>query len=381
MAKQNSSGRIPELDGLRGTAILFVLVFHYITQQGPTPQGTLAHILQRAVIMGWSGVDLFFVLSGFLIGGILMDARSSAFYYRTFYARRFFRIIPIYYLWITAYVLAITVAGTRIQSLSNSGIRPPLDFAVFAHYIFLQNLGFHGFGGLAGAWFGHLWSLAVEEQFYLLAPLVVRLATPRKLPTILAPVIVAVPVLRTALLYWVHATPGLVTVLMPCRADALALGMLAAALWRNQGSRDWLERNGKKLYAFFGLLLTGVALLWIWAPESGTRGMQTFGFTWLGMFYVVALLLSLLKTSGPIARVMRIGWLRELGTVSYCVYIIHIVVNVVCHAVLLHTTPKISTVKGAVVTIAAAFLTYGIAKLSWVLYENPLLRRGHAFKY
>jgi len=381
MAEPRPSGRIPELDGLRGTAILFVLVFHYITQQGPTPPGTIAHVLQRIVIMGWSGVDLFFVLSGFLIGGILMDARSSSSYYRTFYARRFFRIIPIYYLWITAYVVAIFLAGGRIQSLSNSGIRPPLDFAVFAHYLFLQNLGFHGFGGLAGAWFGHLWSLAVEEQFYLLAPLVVRFSSPRKLPAILAAVIMAVPVLRTALVYWVHASSGLVTVLMPCRADALALGMLAAALWRNEGWRDWLEQDGNKLYSLLALLLVGVAFLWIWAPQSGTAAMQTFGFTWLGMFYVVALLLSLLRTGGPIARVMRVGWLRELGTVSYCVYIIHIVVNVVCHAVLLHATPKISTPKGAVVTVAAAFLTYGLAKLSWIVYENPLLRRGHAFRY
>jgi peptidoglycan/LPS O-acetylase OafA/YrhL len=125
MNDQLSKGRVPELDGLRGTAILSVLCFHYVTQQGVTPPGTLTHYLQRAVIMGWSGVDLFFVLSGFLIGGILMDARESPSYFRTFYARRFFRIIPIYYLWITAYVALMLLAGAKVQALSNSGIRPP----------------------------------------------------------------------------------------------------------------------------------------------------------------------------------------------------------------------------------------------------------------
>jgi peptidoglycan/LPS O-acetylase OafA/YrhL len=379
MAKQEHGERIPQLDGLRGVAVLAVLLFHYITQQGPTPSGTIAHYLQRAVIIGWSGVDLFFVLSGFLIGGVLMSARLSSSYYRTFYARRFFRIIPIYYLWITAYIFAIAVIGAKIQVLSNSGIRPPLDIAIFANYWFLQNLGIHGFGGLAGAWFGHLWSLAVEEQFYLVAPLVVRFANPRRLPVILAGVIVGAPATRSALVYWTHS--GLGTTLMPCRADALALGMVTAALWRSQNMRAWLELNRNRLYGLFGLLFTGMILLWFLFPESGTRGMQTFGFTWLGMFYAVVLLLSLSHADGPIAACLRNARLRELGKVSYCIYIIHIVVNVVCHAMILHTTPKISTAKGALVTLFAAFLSYGLAKVSWIVYENPLVRKGHGFKY
>src|ERR1035437_4173059 len=115
MALESPKSRVPELDGLRGMAVLMVVVFHYIQQEGPTPAGTAAHLLQRFTILGWSGVDLFFVLSGFLIGGILMDARASASYYPTFYARRFFRIIPIYYLWITAYIVLIAFAGAPVQ--------------------------------------------------------------------------------------------------------------------------------------------------------------------------------------------------------------------------------------------------------------------------
>jgi len=114
MTAKNALARIPELDGLRGVAILSVVVFHYVSQEGSTPAGSVAHILQRIVIMGWSGVDLFFVLSGFLIGGILMNARESTSYYRTFYARRFFRIVPIYYFWITAYVVLSELQGFRL---------------------------------------------------------------------------------------------------------------------------------------------------------------------------------------------------------------------------------------------------------------------------
>jgi peptidoglycan/LPS O-acetylase OafA/YrhL len=101
MVLQHSKSRVPELDGLRGLAIFLVVLFHYVSQEGDAA-ATASRFLQRFAILGWSGVDLFFVLSGFLIGGILIDARASSFYYRTFYARRFFRIIPLYYLWITA---------------------------------------------------------------------------------------------------------------------------------------------------------------------------------------------------------------------------------------------------------------------------------------
>jgi peptidoglycan/LPS O-acetylase OafA/YrhL len=135
--------------------------------------------------MGWSGVDLFFVLSGFLIGGILMDARGSVSYYHTFYVRRFCRIIPIYYAWITAYILLVGLAGAKVQVLSNSGVAPPLNLSIYSYYLFLQNLHIASLAGLAGAWFGHLWSLAVEEQFYLLAPLVIRFVAPRKLTSVL----------------------------------------------------------------------------------------------------------------------------------------------------------------------------------------------------
>jgi peptidoglycan/LPS O-acetylase OafA/YrhL len=117
------------------------------------------------------------------------------------------------------------------------------------------------------------------------------------------------------------------------------------------------------------------------ATQSTTLGMQSVGFTWMALFYVVILLLAVGYPGSWIASIFRNKWLRELGVVSYCVYIIHIVVNVVLHALLLHKGPRISTGKGAIVTVIAGFVTYGIAKISWLLFEGPLQRRGHAFKY
>ena len=310
-----------------------------------------------------------------------MDVRNSRSYFKTFYCRRFFRIVPIYYLWILTYIAVVGLAGGLLTRLSNSGLRPPLDLGIASHFLFLQNLVPVTLFGIAGAWFGHLWSLAVEEQFYLVAPVVVRFTAERALKWILAAVIVCVPLLRIFLLYVVHMPASTVTTLVFSRADALAIGMLAAALTRGEAPLFAVERNIGKLYALLAVLTLGVAALWVYAPQSGTIGMQSVGYTWMAAFYAVILLLAVGNQQGWIARAFRMRWLRELGVVSYCVYIIHIVVNVVLQAVVLHKAPRISTPKGAVLTVLAAFLTYALAKVSWMLFEAPLQRRGHAFKY
>ena len=381
MVTREPKRRVPELDGLRGIAILLVLVFHYISQGGSYASGSVAGLLQRFVIMGWTGVDLFFVLSGFLIGGILIDARDSPTYFKAFYVRRFFRIIPIYYLWIVLYLGVMGAAGAQVARLSNSGNRPPINFGVFGHFLFLQNVIGSDFAGIAGAWFGHLWSLAVEEQFYLVAPLLVRFVSSRFLKPILVAVIIAVPFFRLSLLWGLHVPALKVTVLMPCRADALAVGMLAAALTRSEDLLRRVREHPVFLHSVLALLTLGIAALWMFAPQSSTLGMQSIGYTWLAFFYVTLLLLAVGQPQSWTGRITRIAWLRELGTVSYCIYIIHIVVNVVVHALLLRRAPSVSTGKGAIVTVLAAFVTYGVAKMSWVLFEGPLQRRGHAFKY
>ena len=123
----------------------------------------------------------------------------------------------------------------------------------------------------------------------------------------------------------------------------------------------------------FGILLAGFIGLWIWAPNYYALPMAMGGYTWVALFFGVVLLLTLQDSSGPIASTMRMRWLREIGTVSYCMYITHLVVNVVCHRLLLHADPEISTAKGAAVTILAAAVTYGVAKISWICFERPLL--------
>jgi peptidoglycan/LPS O-acetylase OafA/YrhL len=381
MAGSFPKQRLIELDGLRGFALIMILVYHTVSQEGEYPAGTFLAYLQRSTGLGWTALDLFFVLSGFLIGGILMDARESRSYFKTFYARRFFRIVPVYFAWVLLYVLIVGFAPDLVVKFSNSGLRPPLNFSIWSHFLFLQNSFDFRFFGLAGAWFGHLWSLAVEEQFYLVAPLVVRIVPPRYLKWILATILLLAISARIYFRFASDMALTAITTRTVCRMDALAIGMLVAILVRSDTGRRWLGQNLASLRVVLGVLAFGVALFLFFSYGSKTLAMQTVGFTWMAAFYAAVLLLAVQNHSGWLASFLRVPLLLELGSVSYCVYLIHLVVNVSLHALLLHHPPRISTLSGLLVTLLAVSVTYSIAKLSWIYFEGPLQRRGHAFKY
>jgi peptidoglycan/LPS O-acetylase OafA/YrhL len=381
MAQGQPTSRIPELDGIRVLAILSVLSFHYISIQGLAAPGSVVDRLQRLVILGGTGVDLFFVLSGFLIGGILLDVRDSPRYFSTFYARRFFRIVPVYFAWITLYILVARFGGKYLLALSHSGNTPPLGYLVYNHYIFLQKFYLDKFHNLAGAWFDPTWSLAVEEQFYLVIPLLVWFLPRKVYKSFLFCVIIFEPFFRIALLKTGLLNSGLIGQLTFTRADVLAVGALAALYWRDERARAWLQNNSRMIYLALGILSLGFAAFWKWAPYQRAFAMEAVGYSVIAFFYVTILLAALCIHLGPISAVTQWSVLRSIGRVSYCMYLIHIVVLVACHAVILRATPKISTPRGAVVTVFAAFLTFAIAQISWRIFEGPFLKRGHAFGY
>jgi peptidoglycan/LPS O-acetylase OafA/YrhL len=374
--------RIPELDGLRGLAILLVIVFHYTNGEALTRSSGLAYYVQRGAAPWTTGVDLFFVLSGFLIGGILIEARGSDSYFRTFYVRRFFRIIPIYYLWICLYIALASIAGRaiRVRSFSNKVL--PDGFEVYAHFLFIQNLvpfNWSVQSGLWGSWFGHLWSLAVEEQFYLLAPLMIAWLSPRRLRAVLVGIVCGAPLVRIVLLHYVHQIDC--TRVMPSRADALAVGILVSILWKNSVSRLWLQKNIHFIYwTMAGLFFAGFGPMYS-ASGSESPSVFSFGLTWITIFYALLVVIVLAESEGWIAWAMRIGWLRAVGRVSYCMYIVHWIMDLLFHSVLLHARPQIVTLSGAGISLLAAIATYAAAWVSWEILEGPLVSIGHAFRY
>jgi peptidoglycan/LPS O-acetylase OafA/YrhL len=372
-----SAYRVPELDGLRGFAIALVIVCHYVGNAGHAPLGFWTDRVLSALSVGWSGVDLFFVLSGFLIGGILIEVRGSPHYFRAFYMRRVFRILPIYYLWILLYAAVVLAMlaffpGRSIVSASDL-LRVPYQL------LFLQNI-FIGMASFPWTWFVVTWSLAVEEQFYLVAPVLIRFASRRVLVRILIAVICLAPVIRF-LIYRSTGNPFSASMPMPCRADALSWGILLAVAWRSDAFRAFLQANEDLLRRSFTVLLLGFAALLWWLAHPAGMVTLTIGLSWVAAFYACLLLLVVSQTDTSIASFFRWSKLQSLGTISYCVYILHDTVNLFSHRLLLQASPQIYNWEGIAVTMLALCLTLSASCLSWRFFEKPLLRRGHAYSY
>ena len=378
-SSDDRGARIPELDGLRGTAILLVIVCHYIAPASNHSLGFWPSRILNAFAAGWSGVDLFFVLSGFLIGGILLDARDSPHYFRTFYMRRFYRILPIYYSWTLLFAVAVLIAVNffpgRLPVASADLLRLPVQI------FFLQNI-FIAMPHFQWIWFVVTWSLAVEEQFYLIAPPLIRFLSLRRLATALVFAIALAPLLRYLLFVAWNPPSYLSAFLTPCRADAFSWGMLLGIAWRQPRFREFLRTRPVVLQRTFLFLFFGVAILLWWLAHPLLNIVTiTVGFSWLAIFYSATLLLAISQPDSSIARIMRWRPLRWLGGISYCVYILHDAFNYFAHGILLHADPQIYNLAGVAVTLLALVLTLAISALSWRYFESPLIRRGHNYSY
>ncbi|MBZ5598915.1 MAG: acyltransferase [Acidobacteriia bacterium] len=370
-----SSGRIPALDGWRGIAILLVLLWHSVFHFSTS--STLISKLEAAGRLSWSGVDLFFVLSGFLIGGILLDAKNSPRYFSTFYARRAFRILPLYGVVVAAYMLwQLPVYLLAGATGAYSASRLPLaSYLTFTQNVWMAYLGTFGFILISPTW-----SLAVEEQFYLTAPLIVRKLTSTQLTTALVGIVVGAPVLRTILCFSTARGAFADMVPMPCRADALCVGVLIAVLLRNATLWKAVQRKSALLYSLSGVLLASLGWLTFGNYGQISMPMMTVGYSLLALFYGCCLLLAL-NGAGRSQRLLCNPYLRGLGGIAYCTYLLHRPLMEVARRLL---AARFSQAPGAVELIGGLLgvaATLVIAKLSWRFFEQPWLRRGHAFKY
>jgi peptidoglycan/LPS O-acetylase OafA/YrhL len=209
----------------------------------------------------------------------------------------------------------------------------------------------------------------------------IRFLSSRRLLFVLASTICLAPLLRFLVFqYWLPHNFAAMN-LMPCRADALASGVLLAVAWRKDWFRAFLAAHRPLLQRtllalFFGV---GVSLWWLAHPLNIVT--VAIGFTWLAMFYSCLLLVVLSHTQGWLAAVIRWSVLRWLGTISYCVYLIHLTINVLAHRILLHSPPQVYNEAGVGVTLLAAVLTLAVATLSWQYLEKPLIRLGHTYLY
>ena len=379
MADTHTTGRIPELDGIRGIAIGAVLFYHYFFLLTQSRAGSALSYALAAGRLGWSGVDLFFVLSGFLIGGILLDARESSNYFRVFYTRRFFRIVPVYYLCLVAafawsYLVHLGLAH-RFDWM------PPYQLPWVPYLIFLQNFWMAHRTSLGSWGLGATWSLAVEEQFYLTLPLLIRFVNPRRLLAVVISGIALAPALRIMLyaLWPEHFFSWFI--LMPCRADSLLLGVLAAMAIRNPSWREGLARHRGTMRFLLGLFAIGFIILTLKSPSAVGLGTLTIGFTWLALFYVCILLYGLLFRDSWLSRCLRWSWLGWLGSIAYGVYLLHEFLRPIFFGLLWSPVPATIPLRDQWVSVLALIVTLVLCRVSWVYFEKPLVRLGHRARY
>lgn len=371
----HSEERLLAIDGLRGFAIVLVLLFHihFFCIRG-NESDLWYRVLNQVARLGWVGVDLFFVLSGFLITRILWRARRSQDYYQKFYFRRTLRIFPLYYFAVLLFALVVPA----LQSVAAFGwlqLFVPMGAANFAYsllYVVNWSIGLRGFPS-APNYMQHFWSLAIEEQFYLVWPLAVRkLGT--KLPWLCAFCILASLALRVLCFQWGSSTAAYV--LTVCRLDGLCLGaLLALAI---EGELPWHKLQ--RLAPWVAMLAGGFPLAMVarngWASSFMHPVMGTLGITSWALFFAALLVLLLsADASGWLPRIFSTSGLRFFGKYSYGIYMWHQPVAVwfsVSKLNSLYFAEKLgSPLLGALAMfLVAGSVSVACALFTWKLFEE-----------
>ena len=357
---------IPALDGLRGVAILLVLVYHFceFTLKPHTA-------LYRITGAMWSGVDLFFILSGFLITGILYDTKQSEHYFRNFYARRTLRIFPLYYGFLAVCVIAALVIGVWEpqwrQLLKCQGwlwtYTANIKIAMADSFMVIK-------GGRLEL--GHFWSLAVEEHFYLVWPLLILILSRRA--AMLACVVIGISALLVRVPFCLGGHLVAAYVLTPCRVDALALGALLALAARGPGSfTRWV--NG---FGITAACLGGIAILL--HHRAPYAYFLTLRYTVTALGYGTLLGMALTPDfGGVVRRALSARWLRLWGKYSYGIYVFHPLVLTLAplHWMLARWGQGILLATG--VTLGGMAISFFTALASWHLYEKRFLKLRRYF--
>jgi peptidoglycan/LPS O-acetylase OafA/YrhL len=372
-APLNFKARFPALDSVRGIAILAVFTYSY----GGGAVATVSHgplrFLAELAAFGWSGVDLFFALSGFLITGILYDTQNEVGYYRKFYIRRVLRIFPIYYL-----LFAVYFALTPLLHCHWS----------LGHFSFLVYLGFPA----ALLWpslidvspyvvLPHLWSVSVEEQFYMLWPFgVSRLRKPQRILVFCACAMFAALLLRILFVTLGPSGESWSYTFLFCRMDGIALGSALAILFRT-GHAQQISQIAP--WVFVGGICALLALAIVRHTTSETDPFfRTIGFS-LIVITSGALLSLALNSRGWIAAICSTPVLRLFGKYSYAIYLFHRPLTVLLspHREAFVRVFHSYALGSLIFLIAALAVNLLLAAISYRFFEGPILRLKSRFSY
>jgi peptidoglycan/LPS O-acetylase OafA/YrhL len=317
-------------------------------------------------------------LSGLLIGGNLLDARDSPNYFSTFYIRRFCRVLPIYFLF-----LAVVALGYRFVY---QPVGAPLDWLFsgrqpwYSYFSFTQYMGLAKFKAPGAPILLITWAFAVEVQFYLVVPAIIRFVRRSALPYVFVAGIVIAPIVRLFIVLRFRENLWATYILLPSRMDSLFVGLLCAYCARQPGVWNWLVTRRNKIWVLFVALLAGI-------PALATEGIpftilwMTVGYAWMSATYASGMFLALSGPHSWLSRALRWRWLTGLGTISYFVYLFHYGIyglfmwRFTGHESVLPNWTNFG------ITLLALEVVLILGKLSWEYFEKPIVKWGHTWKY
>lgn len=312
-------GRILEFDGARGLAILMIMAFQFIwfplllgVEFGHT-NGLLVRGFQNFMLSGWTGANLFFVLSGFLITNILLEAKKEKHSLWRFYGRRALRLFPVYFLLLTASLIFLNRVYPQ-PLLETANPQHPMWTWTFLSNIFV----------ILTSWqslplpLQHLWAIAIEVQFLAIWPLVMWLVGPRKGLWACVAIILGSLSLRTVLVN--NDMQTVAYLLLPCRLESFAWGALIPLLKTETRYRRVLEKYSRQVIGGCAVVLA-VLFLWRKGLHQSDAWALTLGFTALDIFFATCIYLC---TAFP-RWVRFIGWapLPWIGRHSYSLFLLH----------------------------------------------------------
>lgn len=364
------SERISALDGLRGLAILMVMIHHFTFLNSGNHFGAL---VVKGLHLGGHGVDLFFILSGFLITTILLDNRERPNYFKNFYARRCLRIFPLYYCFLSFSLFFLPFLLRHVPATAEqlSGFLSARDHWQW-YFFYLSNIwialkGYYSRGGI-----DITWSLAIEEHFYLLWPFFVRFLTIKSLHRLCFGIIAAAFFFR---LFLFIRGAGIVPiqVLTFTRMDTIAFGALIATALKMPMTNNSLNffsthRNlCLSLFLLFVLFLTGLL-------NEESFFFNTFGYGLIAVFFTL-LLISVIKKNllVPFQRIFDHPFLIFFGKYSYAMYLLHIPVGSALLTLLIQQIPVDPLAKQILFYPFATLTVILFALLSWHFLEKPVL--------
>ena len=378
-------GRLPGLDGVRGLAILLVMAYHFVARIAHTrPMSDEAlsivdHLAVKITDAGWVGVEIFFVLSGFLITGILYQSRLERGYFRVFYARRTLRIAPLYYSFLILGFLATPyLMGSKTSAFAIPSNKHWWFWCYLTNWLFAYEGTFNLTNG------GYLWSLAVEEQFYLIWPFIVLAFSARTLMYFCITLFFLTGLLRVYLITVGVSTTAVYTMSIS-HADGLILGSCLVMAVQEFGA---VRLRPLMLSLFASSFLGAIAVIYFnnWNFRFYDENVAAFGYSCVAVLSA-CLIWAVLPDSGMDCIRCRFegAFLRSFGKFSYAIYLIHIPIAVFImkgvfdpgiHKIANEYLPSI-----ILYCLSCIAICWMVALGSWHLFEKQILKLKSYFPY